>query len=354
MALAPKKLVGNVATVFNGYGRVAFSLIPRLKTTGAQIVSAYRGAIYNNEKLKGGSNLGQLFFSHYHLKDDDSLRAAMQHSNIVINLIGKMNETKNFSFEEVHIEGPRRMARIARQLGVEKFIHISALNCSPNPTPMVLKNGSKFLRTKYLGELAVRDEFPEAIIFRPSDIAGERDDFIVHWTSVYRSRFTNKCPIWDYYDGVEKQPVYVGDLVSGIEAAILNDSANGKTFQAYGPHRYRFYDLIEYIRACGGQGPNDECRITNLRWDFLRFYISFLERIQKYPFLTWERIERDLHSDKIDPKMPSLVDLGVQLSPLERFIAIMAHYRPREHRYEMLYNEREPVKWPLRLDEAVA
>jgi hypothetical protein len=44
--------------------------------------------------------------------------------------------------------------------------------------PIILKAGSKFLQSKYYGELAVKEEFPEAIIFRPSVIYGQEDRFL--------------------------------------------------------------------------------------------------------------------------------------------------------------------------------
>lgn len=352
MSLMTKKLVGNVATVFNGSGFLAMCLIARLGKSGSQIVIGYRGSRYDEEKMRVAGGLGQIYYSHYHLKDEKSLYEAMKYSNIVVNTIGKESETRNFSFNDVHVEGPRRMARIAKECGVQKFIHISALNVSPNPTPVVLKNGSRFLKSKYYGELAVREEFPDAIIFRPADMLGERDDFLNHFTSLQRSRLTHKLPIWDYYDGVEKQPVFVKDVVSGIENAIMNDSANGKTFQAVGPYRYNFYELIEYMRACAGQGQKlDDCRITNMRYDFpLRIAIFFSERLQKYPFLTWERVERDSISDYVDPKLPTLVDLGVELTPLENWIQMYAHYRPREHRVEIPFESAVRIEQPKKLN----
>lgn len=54
---------------------------------------------------------------------------------------------RNFSFNEVHVNGPRRLARIAHECGVEKFIHFSALNASPRPQKIFLKP-SQFLISK--------------------------------------------------------------------------------------------------------------------------------------------------------------------------------------------------------------
>ena len=57
----------------------------------------------------------------------------MRHSNIVVNLIGKEYETFNFKFRDVHTFGARRLARIAREEGVDRLIHISAMNAKEHP-----------------------------------------------------------------------------------------------------------------------------------------------------------------------------------------------------------------------------
>lgn len=351
MKIAIKSFTGITATVFNGSGFLGRHVIFKLAKSGAQLVIAYRGSGYSEEKLRINGDLGQIYYSHFNLKDEDSLVRAMQHSNVVVNCIGKMSETRNFSFDEVHVEGPRRMARIARELGVKKFIHVSAMNASPDPPRVVLKKGSQFLRSKYYGELAVREEFPDAIIFRPSDILGEQDNFMNHFTDLQRALYTRTLPIWDYYHGVEKQPVWIQDVSEGIERAINNDGANGKTFQAVGPYRYNFYDLIEFMRACSGQGQKyDASDISNLRWNPIgRAIIAFCERLHKYPPLTWERIEWDSLSDQLDPKLPTLKNLGVELTPLELKIQTMGNYMNRFMKVDVPFETRAKIDVPTRL-----
>jgi len=55
---------------------------------------------------------------------------------------------RNFTFDGVHVEGAQRLARIARECGVEKFIHMSHLNAQPHPISKFVKGGSKYLRSK--------------------------------------------------------------------------------------------------------------------------------------------------------------------------------------------------------------
>lgn len=343
---------GLTATIFGLNSLVGKALSARLAKKGTQLVIPYRGSRYFEEKFKIAGDLGQIYFHKFNLKDENSLYEGMRYSNVVINLIGKSNETRNFSFDEVHVEGPRRMARIARELGIKKFIHFSAINAHPNPTPVVTRKGSGFLKSKYYGELAVREEFPDAIILRPSDIIGEKDTFMNHFNSYARNKMGYNLSIWDYYHEVEKQPVYLDDVVQSVEKAILDDSANGKTFQAVGPYRYNFYDLIEYMRTCSGRSSDhDGFRIKNLRYDtIMRVMITLAGYLRKYPFCTWDRIERESISDFIDPKFPTIEDLGVKPTDLEPMIQYLGFYIPRMHRVEIPYESAPIFDTPQRLN----
>ena len=63
----------------------------------------------------------------------------MKHSDVVINLIGRQFETRNFKFEDVNIHGPRMLAKLARECGVKNFIHISDLNAREKPKVKILR-----------------------------------------------------------------------------------------------------------------------------------------------------------------------------------------------------------------------
>lgn len=97
------------------------------------MIIPYRGDAYFTRELKLAGDLGQVLFQPYHLQDEESIRKAVKYSNVVINLVGRDWETKNFKFKDVHVEGARRIARISREMGVERLIHLSALNIDPLP-----------------------------------------------------------------------------------------------------------------------------------------------------------------------------------------------------------------------------
>lgn len=51
----------------------------------------------------------------------------------MINLVGRDWETKNYTFHDVNVKIARKLAKLCRESGVEKFIHISHLNAAEKP-----------------------------------------------------------------------------------------------------------------------------------------------------------------------------------------------------------------------------
>lgn len=56
-------------------------------------------------------------------------------------------DCRNFSYDDVHVKGAETIARVAKEQGIEKLIHLSALNAS-HPKPTIFNKVSNFVRTK--------------------------------------------------------------------------------------------------------------------------------------------------------------------------------------------------------------
>lgn len=284
------------------------------------MIIPYRGDHYDVLRLRVTGDLGQTLFHHYNLRDEDSIRKAVKYSNVVINLVGRDWETKNYSFDDVHVEGARRLAKIAREAGVEKFIHVSALNASPEPESFFFKD-SQLLKSKYYGELAVREEFPDAIIFRPSDMYGHEDRFLRYYSGVWRRTF-RLMSLWKKGEHTIKQPVFVSDVASGIVNAIKDPDAVGQIYQAVGPRRYKLSELMDWFHRIMRK---DEKEWGYRRWD-TRFDPFFVPKIllteaicpgNPVGTMCKGRVEREFVSDVVEKSVPTLEDLGVQLMLME-------------------------------------
>jgi NADH dehydrogenase (ubiquinone) 1 alpha subcomplex subunit 9 len=131
---------GVVATVFGSTGFVGRYIVNRLGRVGSQIVVPLRGDEHDYRHLRLMGDLGQISPMEFHLKDVESVKKAVQHSNVVINLIGRDYETWNFKFNEVHVDGARVIAEACQEAGVQRLIHFSALNAHTSSPSRLLQS----------------------------------------------------------------------------------------------------------------------------------------------------------------------------------------------------------------------
>ncbi|XP_018393028.1 PREDICTED: NADH dehydrogenase [ubiquinone] 1 alpha subcomplex subunit 9, mitochondrial-like [Cyphomyrmex costatus] len=331
---------GIVCTLFGANGFVGRYVCNRLGKIGTQLIIPYRGDMYDCMPLKLSGDLGQVLFHPFHLRDNESIRKCIKYSNVVVNLIGRDWETKNFSFHEVHVEGARRLARLCKEANVQHFIHVSALNVGDEFESHVLKGGSKFLRSKWEGECAVREEFPEATIIRPSDIWGQEDRYLNMYSGMWRHHFKG-VPLWEKGEKTEKQPIAVYDIAAGIRA-IARDPKNtaGKTYQFVGPKRYKLSELLDWFHRIRIRDPvEDGYRRINLKYaPLFQLKVILNEYISPaYPLghLQWEYLEREAISDAVSNKLPTLEDLGVTLTTMESRV----HWELKPHCKDVQYME---------------
>jgi uncharacterized protein YbjT (DUF2867 family) len=85
---------------------------------------------------------------------------------------------RNFTFDDVHVHGPGRIAKVSASVGVPRLVHVSHLNASPTST-------SQFYRSKAAGETVVREAFPAATIVRPGPMFGHEDKFLTNMSGVH-------------------------------------------------------------------------------------------------------------------------------------------------------------------------
>jgi len=313
---------GDVVTVFGANGFIGKGVVNRLGNNGSQMVLPYRGEHYKMMKLKVAGDLGQVLFCPFELKDEDSIRRAVSHSNIVINLIGRSFETRNFSYEDVNITGPQNIARICKEAGVKRLVHMSHIAARENPEVAFLPGGSRYLKTKYQGELAVLSEFPEATIFRCADVYGEGDNFLQYWMSRFRTSGRFRTAVYGRGLMTVKQPIYRSDVVTGIMHSLYEPSAVGQTYEAGGPQRLTQAALLTYMANLGSRYEGDGTfGIDELMQSPKVIFKSLLlnQLIGNANFFkgqSLDKLERDSISDMSDG-YPDLTELGVKLTKLE-------------------------------------
>jgi NADH dehydrogenase (ubiquinone) 1 alpha subcomplex subunit 9 len=228
---------GVVATVFGASGFLGRYVVNRLGRVGSQCIIPYRGDGLNTRHLKMMGDLGQIVPLPTDLGDKDSVRRAVEKSNVVINLVGQRWDTKNYSLHDGNVKCSYRIAQIAKEQGVERFIQVSTLGADIN-------SESNFLKSKAQGELAVREFYPEATIIRPARIFGDEDTFFNRIANVANRR--RMVPLMG--DGKQtSQPVYVTDVAAAIMHVVGNVNSVGQTYELGGASVYTQREINQLI-----------------------------------------------------------------------------------------------------------
>ncbi|XP_043943493.1 NADH dehydrogenase [ubiquinone] 1 alpha subcomplex subunit 9, mitochondrial [Protopterus annectens] len=306
---------GVVATVFGATGFLGRYVVNRLGRMGSQVIIPHRCDQYDVMYLRPMGDLGQLIFLDWDARDKESIQRALAHSNVVINLVGREWETSNYRFEDVFVNIPREIARAASEAGVEKLIHISHLNAD-------IKSVCKSLRSKAVGESVVREEFPNAVILKPSEMFGREDRLLNHFAN--QRWFAGGVPLIAFGKKTVKQPVYVVDVAKAVVNAIKDPESAGKTYALAGPNRYLLYDLVEYIYAVTHRNYFP----YPLPRPLYHLAARFFELNPFHPWTTRDKVDCLHLTDKKLPELPALEDLGIVPTSLEqKAIEVLRRHR---------------------------
>jgi NADH dehydrogenase (ubiquinone) 1 alpha subcomplex subunit 9 len=148
---------------------------------------------------------------------------------------------RNFKMKDVNVDGAKRIAKVCKDAGVARLIHLSSLLADAN-------SPSVFLRTKAEGEAALKEVYPasQTIIVRPSVLFGHEDRLLnligVFSASPFGYPTVNK-------GHTKRSPLYVGDLAEALLrlAQKEGDKFGGRTFDLLGDRSYSMQELVQYF-----------------------------------------------------------------------------------------------------------
>lgn len=227
-----------LVTVFGGSGFVGRHTIQALARQGWRVRAAVRRPDLAGH-LQPMGTVGQIHAVQANLRYPQSVAAAVQGADAVVNLVAVLAESGRQTFSALHVTGARAIAKAAREAGANRLVHISALGAD-------IKGRARYARTKALGEKAVLEEFPDAIILRPSIVFGPEDAFFNRFAGMARS-----MPVLPLVGGgrTKFQPVYVGDLAEAIAAVVNGKAKPGNTYEIGGPEVLTFRQLLDRTQA---------------------------------------------------------------------------------------------------------
>jgi len=180
------------------------------------------------------------------LADVAALTTLTRGAHAVVHLVGIIVEKGPATFHAVHVDGTRRVVEAARQAGIERFVHMSAVGARDEP------GATLYHRTKWHAEEQVRASGLSHAVFRPSIISGPENAPIRTLARLHR--WSPVVPVFG--DGrFPTQPVWVEDVALAFALSVEQPTLSG-AFELGGPQVLTYEEFLLAIgRAAGHPRP---------------------------------------------------------------------------------------------------
>ena len=222
--------------VVGGSGFVGRHLVAALAAGGANVVVPTR----RRERAKHLILLPTVDVVEVDAREAKALAGLAAGCTAAVNLAGILHGP---DFKLAHVELAQAVVNACHMVGIKRLLHVSALGADPAAP-------SEYLRSKGIGEQAVlaADDL-EVTVFRPSVIFGPEDRFLNLFATL-----AALSPVLALASPEARfQPVYVGDVVQAMLAALESRDAGGKRYDLCGPHECTLRELMEFVCAVTGR-----------------------------------------------------------------------------------------------------
>ena len=235
---------------------------------------------------------------HADINDDRSVAAAVAGVEGVVNAVSLYVEGGHETFHSVHVTSA---ARLAREAGVERLIHVSGIGSDA-------ESASPYIRSRGEGEKIVRDAFPAATLIRPSVMFGRGDAFVGPV-----ARMLRHLPVFPLFGRgqTQLQPAYVADAAEAIARA-MQTIQPWTTYEFGGPRVYTYRSLLEVIARHLGKKP----LLVPMPFGLWHALASVAEMLPQPP-ITRNQVELMQTESVASPGAAGFADLRISPTSLE-------------------------------------
>jgi uncharacterized protein YbjT (DUF2867 family) len=297
----------NRITVFGGTGFIGRRIVRHLSESGATVRIASR-----HPARAEGDNVEQIVADAH---DEHSVEAAVVGADGVVNAISLYVEHGDDTFHSVHVEAAAKIARVARQAGTKRFVHLSGLGADPaSPSPYIRNRGE--------GEAKVQAAFPGAVVIRPAAMFAPDDAFLTKILGLLRT-----LPAYPLFgDGRTRlQPVYAGDVAAAIVQILRQTQRPYPIYELAGPRVYSYEELLRTIARAAGLRP----ALVRLPFAFWGALAGLAEALP-HPPLTRNQVELMQIDTTASGSRPGFGQLGISPRSLEEELKAMLEHTNEE------------------------
>ena len=291
--------------VFGGTGFLGRRLVQRLAADGAAVRVAVRHPDRARRAL-GAVGLERVTVFRADVRDQAAIAGAVAGADAVVNAVSAYVETGGVTFEAVHEQGAKTLAREATAAGVPRFVLVSGIGADP-------ASGSPYIRARGCGEQAVRQGFPGATIVRPSAMFGPGDALFGTLAQLAR-----RLPMLPLIGGghTRLQPVYVEDVAEAIALMLTDSSSAGRTYELAGPRVYTLRELVEIVLRLVGK----QRLLVPVPFALAEAQARLFELLAQNPPLTTGQVDLLKADNVAGETLPGLQELNIQPKSVEEVV----------------------------------
>jgi uncharacterized protein YbjT (DUF2867 family) len=315
-------------TVFGGSGFVGRQIARGLVHQGYRVKIASRRPEFA-DPVRTAGDVGQVMLVRANLRMPNSIPAAIEGSQAVINCAGIPMERGRQKYQAVHVGGTRTIAEAASRMGVRRMIQISGIGADDRSS----KN--RYVQSKVEAESAAVAGFSDVTILRPSVIFGPEDAFFNKLASI--AAIAPFVPLVG--KGTAKiQPVYVGDVARAAVAALEQPQTAKSVIELGGPRVYSYRELVELTLQFIDR-KKSMIAFPPALMKFAGFFAEFQPPLLGPPPITRDQADLLTLDNVVHPGAKTLADLGIEATAAE---AILPTYLDR-YRVGGRYNTTAPA-----------
>ena len=241
-------------------------------------------------------------------EDRAALASACTGCDAIVHLVGIIREGASASFRDAHELPAEALAHAARDAGAGRIVYLSILGAAPD-------SNNACLASRARTEATLADSGIPTVALRVPMVLGE-DDYAS--AALFRNARAARRLAFTFRAGSMEQPIFVGDVVSAILAA-LSEGFRPGTIELAGPVALARRELIAAAARALGSDP---VRVLSLPLWLGQTLAWTLERVAANPPLTRAMLGVLDHDDDIDPT-PAAKSLGIRLTPLAETLQLV-------------------------------
>ena len=293
---------GGLYLLTGGTGTIGGALTRRLTARGARVRIL---TLPGDPGAHGFEGMEGVELRYGDIADPQVVNGICEGVTTVVHLAAVVLSDDDLVFDRVNVNGTRYLLTDARNCGVNHFIHVSSAS-------VTYRKMTPYSRSKRIAERYLRAAAVPWTIVRPTLVYGETG-------GMEFDRFVGYLASWPVIPFIGsgkalKRPVYVGDLVDGIDRITRIEKGTGRTYNLSGGSAIA---MIDFARLCLTLLGKEDKIIIHVPVVLCRIIAAAMQRCMKKPLLRWNMIAGVIQDANLDPQ-EAMTDLGYVPAPVEK------------------------------------